>query len=210
MIKDTAKTVLCFGDSNTWGAIPASDGRFPRSIRWTGALQNLLGNEYEVISEGLCGRTLVAHSAAKPHRTGITHLHAILESHDPIDFLIIMLGTNDVKTTYNLTSEQIAAHLEETILLTKSDKLEMSTDFRTLIICPPPVIKPDGELDERMVRAPELSKKLPGLYEKVALKHRCDFLDAGKYISNGTGDGYHLDEKAHKKLAEILSQWIQK
>ncbi|MDP3962781.1 MAG: GDSL-type esterase/lipase family protein, partial [bacterium] len=108
MLKDSAKTILCYGDSNTWGAIPSAGQRYPRSVRWTGVLQNLLGDDYEVLSEGLCGRTFVASDPAKSHRIGITHLQALLETHDPIDFLIIMLGTNDVKSTYNLSPEDIA------------------------------------------------------------------------------------------------------
>ena len=109
------KTILCYGDSNTWGNVPRSEERYPKNIRWPGALQDLLGSNYEVISEGLCGRTLVAEEPTKPHRTGITHLQAIVESADPVDTTIIMLGTNDVKTTYNLTPSEIAEHLSQTI-----------------------------------------------------------------------------------------------
>lgn len=58
MIKTSAKTILCYGDSNTWGNVPSSFLRYPRDVRWPAVLQNLLGEDYEVISEGLCGRTL--------------------------------------------------------------------------------------------------------------------------------------------------------
>ena len=119
IIKDEAKTILCYGDSNTWGAIPSSDERYQRSIRWPSALQNLLGSEFEIISEGLPGRTLVAHDPNKPHRTGITHLQTFLESSEPLSLVIIMLGTNDVKGIYNLSAADIAEHLNQTIKFIK-------------------------------------------------------------------------------------------
>lgn len=211
MLKDTAKTILCYGDSNTWGYNPESDGRYVRSIRWTGALQRLLGDDYEVISEGLCGRTFVVEDPRKPHRTGITHLQALIESADPVDLIIVMLGTNDIKNTFNLLPEQIVEHLEETIKLIKDKKLEIEWTPKILIVCPPPVTTPaQGNLDERMVRGLEISKVLPALYKKVAEKESCGFLNAGDYTSFGKIDGYHLDSEGHLKLAQAINQWIQK
>jgi lysophospholipase L1-like esterase len=208
---DSAKTILCYGDSNTWGAVPNSNQRYPRSVRWTGALQNLLGDGYEVVSEGLCGRTFVAHDPTKPHRTGINHLHAILESADPIDLVIVMLGTNDVKSTYNLDPEDIAEHLDETIHLIKSKKVDLEKVPKIIVICPPPVIVPtENKLDERMVRGVELFKELPALYKEVAEKNSCGFINAGDHISSSPIDGYHLDPEAHAKLAQVLQRWIQK
>lgn len=211
MIEDTAKTILCYGDSNTWGYDPETNARFPRSIRWTGVLQRLLGNEYEVISEGLCGRTFVAEEPNKPHRVGITHLHALIESADPIYCVAIMLGTNDIKNTFNLSVEQIANHLAQTIELIRSDKLDIETISKILVVCPPPVNKPaKGDLDERMVRGLELSRLLPNSYKKVAEENSCDFLNAGDYTSFGKIDGYHLDAEGHLKLAQALYKWLQK
>jgi lysophospholipase L1-like esterase len=211
MIKDSAKTIVCYGDSNTWGTNAGSYTRLPRSIRWTGVLQNLLGDDFEVISEGLSGRTFVATNPTHPQKTGITHLQAILETHDPIDLLIIMLGTNDVKNTFNLSTEDIASHLEQTIELVNDKKTDLEKRPKILVICPPPVIPPEGgELDPRMANGPELFKKLPELFKKVAEKYNCAFLNGGDYISNGKVDGYHLDEVGNKRLAEVLAQWILK
>jgi lysophospholipase L1-like esterase len=209
MIKDSAKTILCYGDSNTWGNVPRSDERYPRSVRWPGVLQNLLGDEYEVISEGLCGRTFVAEDLKKPHRTGITHLRAILESADPIDVVVVMLGTNDVKTTYNLSPEIIAQHLEKTIELIKSSDNELEKISRIIVICPPPVIVPvTNDLDEGMVNGIELFKYLPGLYKEVSERHRCDFINAGDYVKSSSIDGYHLDAGSHLALAEVIKNQI--
>ncbi len=209
MIKDSAKVILCYGDSNTWGNVPRTDNRFPRSVRWPGALQVLLGEGYEVISEGLCGRTFVAAEPDKPHRTGITHLRAIIESADPVDLLIIMLGTNDVKSTFNLSAPDIAGHLEQTIQFIKSGKSDLEKIPKILIVCPPPVIMPsDGDLDPRMVRGIEICKGLPALYKAVAEKNDCLFIDAGDHISSSAIDGYHLDADSHMKLAEVISAAI--
>jgi lysophospholipase L1-like esterase len=204
------KTILCYGDSNTWGNAPQSVRRYSKDVRWPGALQNFLGKEYEVISEGLCGRTFVAEDPQKPHRTGITHLQMILESADPIDLVIIMLGTNDVKKTYNLTPEVIAEHLAQTIRFIRNAKdLEKVPDI--LVVCPPPVVTPETNvLDPRMTSGPEAFKVLPNLFNEVAKKYDCNFINAGDYVSSSKIDGYHLDKEAHLKLAEVIGNWVQK
>jgi lysophospholipase L1-like esterase len=209
-IGDSIRTVICYGDSNTWGNIPRSDERYPRNIRWPGALQDILGNTYDVISEGLCGRTFVALDPAKQHRTGITHLQSILETNDPIDLVIVMLGTNDVKTTYGLTAEEISQDLEETIFLIRSEKVDLEKDPKILIICPPPVIDPKTkDLDGRMVNGPEIFKSLPKYYKEVAERNDCEFINAGEYISSSDVDGYHLGKEAHLRLAEVISEKVK-
>lgn len=203
------QTILCYGDSNTWGRVPRSDKRYPRDVRWPGALQNFLGEKYEVISEGLGGRTLVAVNPEKPQKTGITHLQAILESADPIDLLIIMLGTNDVKSTYKLTPAEIAGHLLQTIEFARNVK-SLEKIPKILVICPPPVIVPEtNDLDERMLPGLEAFKVLPNLYKEVVQRHDCGFINAGDYISSSKIDGYHLDEESHLKLAKVIGEWIK-
>ncbi len=207
-MKDSAKTILCYGDSNTWGNVPKSDNRHPRSVRWPSVLQSLLGDGYEVVSEGLCGRTFVVADSAQPHKTGITHLQAILESADPIDTAIIMLGTNDMKNTYGLDAKTIALHLEQTIGLIQKGVPNLEPIPKILVICPPLVIAPDGELDSRMVRALEISKELPALFKVVTEKYGCSFLNAGEYISSSVVDGYHLDAESHIKLAQVIAKML--
>lgn len=211
MPTDSAKTILCYGDSNTWGYDPVTNDRFPRSVRWTGVLQQILGENYEVVSEGLCGRALVATDPRKPHRTGITHLQSIVESADPVDLIIIMLGTNDIKNTYNLSPEEIAGHLQQTVDLIRDPKLEIAGKPEILAVCPPPVVKPaQGELDPRMTEGLVKSVQLPALFEQVARTNGCGFIDAGRWTAFGTVDGYHLDAEGHGRLAHALAQWIQR
>lgn len=209
MIKDSAKTIVCYGDSNTWGSVPRSDDRYPHSVRWPSVMQSQLGDDFEVISEGLCGRTFVVTDPNAPQRTGITALQSILESADPIDLVIVMLGTNDVKIAYHLAPEDIAQHLLQTITFIRQlDSLDKKP--KILIICPPAVIIPEsGDLDKRMVNGPSYFEQLPKLYKTIAEKNDCGFIDASEYVSSSKIDGYHLDEKAHMKLAEVVSTWVR-
>lgn len=198
MIKDSAKTILCYGDSNTWGQIPRSQNRYERSKRWTYILQNKLGNDFEVISEGLRGRTF---------NSGSEHLSMILSTHKPIDMVIVMLGTNDLKSDYDLSPKDIAIDLEKTIKIIREKEIQ-----NIIIICPAPIIESEikavsdegKKLDEAMFRGVELSKFLSPLYEEIANKYNCDFINAGLYISSSKKDGYHLDEFAHEILADIV------
>ena len=102
------KNILCFGDSNTWGYSPADGTRYPLDIRWTGVLQKSLGADYRIIEEGLNGRTTFINEDERPLRSGSDVLQILLESHRPLDFVIIMLGTNDLKVEFNLSVEEIA------------------------------------------------------------------------------------------------------
>src|SRR5262245_24792180 len=102
------KTVLCYGDSITWGRNARDGSRFPFEQRWPGVLQARLGAEFRIIEEGLGGRTVATDSWVMPHRDGRAMLAPILESHAPLDWVIIMLGTADCATTYRLTIGDIA------------------------------------------------------------------------------------------------------
>jgi lysophospholipase L1-like esterase len=199
---DSAKTIVCYGDSNTWGRVPGA-GRYPRSIRWTGILQKLLGDQYEVVNEGVGGRTLVATDPEAPWRTGITHLKAILMNNYPVDLLTIMLGTNDIKNTYNLEVEVIAQHLKQTIDLARTEEFG-----KILVICPPEIIDADEGINERFVGCRGKLTKLSKLYQKIAQENECDFLNARDYVASSKVDGFHLDAHAHRKLAEALKDKI--
>ncbi len=103
------KTILCYGDSNTHGFNPATQGRFSLSERWTGVLMRELGSDYHVIEEGLGGRTTVWDDPIMESRNGRDYLLPCLWSHKPLDLVIIMLGTNDLKDRFSLTPFDIAA-----------------------------------------------------------------------------------------------------
>jgi lysophospholipase L1-like esterase len=203
-----AKTIVCYGDSNTWGAHAFKDERLPANKRWAGVLQDTLGEQYEVINEGLNGRTFIAEDPKKPHRTGIKQLKSILTTNKPIDIITIMLGTNDLKSTYGLSVEDIAEDLQQTIQFIKREVEEC--DPQILVICPPPVVNPvNKKLDERLEDAPRKSLLLPPLYEKVSKEFKCLYLNAGDFINLKNTDGYHLATEHHQVLGEKIAIIIQ-
>src|SRR3989338_9392879 len=168
-IKDSSKTIVCYGDSNTWGRVPKA-GRYPRSVRWTGFLQNLLGENYEVVSEGVGGRTFVVIDPENPWRAVITHLKSILRNNLSIDLMIVMLGTNDLKDKFNLEAEDIAKHLQQTIDLIKTEDIK-----NILIVCPPDFVLPESGIeDPRFICGSDKMKKLPKFYRDVADKNGCN------------------------------------
>ena len=110
------KRILCFGDSNTWGLIPGTGKRFADGVRWTSIIRNDLEQSgYEIIEEGLCGRTTIFEDPDRIGRAGDKLLPVFLESHAPLDMVIIMLGTNDCKPVYNADAETIAHGAERLI-----------------------------------------------------------------------------------------------
>ena len=100
------KTILCFGDSNTFGYVPGTGGRYAREVRWPCRMAQILGEGYEVVAEGLSGRTTVFSDYIEPYRAGIEQIVPIVQSHAP-DALVVMLGTNDTKTRYHVCAQEI-------------------------------------------------------------------------------------------------------
>ena len=102
------KTVLCYGDSNTYGYNPVNGMRYGESIRWTCRLRDLLGDGYRVIEEGCNGRTTIYDDPVDGWKNGLDYLRPCLNSHKPVDIVILMLGSNDLKDTFHLTAREIA------------------------------------------------------------------------------------------------------
>ncbi|HSL85458.1 MAG TPA: GDSL-type esterase/lipase family protein, partial [Bacteroidales bacterium] len=102
------RRILCFGDSNTWGFNAKNKERFPKEIRWTRKLLKMLGEEDEIIEEGLNGRNAVCEDQLKEGLKGLDYIHPCIMSHKPLDLVIIMLGTNDAKERYGLTPHNMA------------------------------------------------------------------------------------------------------
>ena len=107
------KTILCYGDSNTWGCIPLTGAQPPRRYgpaqRWPGVLRRELGDGFGIVEEGLNGRTTVWDDPLEPYRSGKELLVPCLLTHQPIDLVIVMLGTNDLKGRFAVGARDIAA-----------------------------------------------------------------------------------------------------
>lgn len=153
------KTILCYGDSNTWGYNPDGTGRYPKHIRWTSVLQNELGNDYDVIPEGLNGRTTVWDDPVRgEYRNGKKYLLPCLHTHKPIDLVILFLGSNDLKYRFNVNSNEIAQSIEMLAnIIEKSETGPNMSSPEILVIIPPPILTPNG-IKTSDYLAPEFEK----------------------------------------------------
>ncbi len=203
------KRILCYGDSNTWGYDPTTGRRYARDVRWTGVLQRALGEDFEIIEEGLNGRTTVLEDRIEPGRNGLTYLYPCLLSHFPLDLVVIMLGTNDLKARFNLPAGDIAEGARQLVLCVRHAAEDNgSSPPPVLLVCPPRLGKID-ENNEEFAGAGPKSRKLSGFYATVAGELGCFFLDAGQYITSSDIDGIHLDAAEHRKLGEAVATKIK-
>ena len=198
------KNILCFGDSNTWGYNPVSKERYDRDTRWTGVLQKLLGSEYYIIEEGLNGRTTVFDDPIEEGRCGKVYLEPCLISHKPLDLVVLMLGTNDLKKRFDVSADDIARGIELLI-----EKIQKSGTGRggaapAILLLAPAVIKETGEFSEMFTGGEEKSKKFARKYQAIASLHGCHFLDTAPCMAVSDVDGIHFPPEAHKTLAERL------
>ncbi len=212
------KTILCYGDSNTWGCNPENGNRFDFKTRWTMVLKNLLNKnasnddpEWWVVEEGQGGRTSCREDEVEGDKNGLRQLIPILESHKPIDIVAVMLGTNDLKLRFNPTAFDIARGVQEVAkTIKKTDTGPNYAAPKVLVICPPATRKSNVPVLENMFGdTVELSKKLPPLYRALAIECGAAFLDAGQYIESSAVDGIHLDAENHRKLAEAVAQAVR-
>jgi lysophospholipase L1-like esterase len=199
------RTVLCFGDSNTWGFDPATAERFPREIRWPGRLQSLLGPEWHVVEEGLPGRTATLESPVAVGKNGLPYLGPCLDSHAPLDVVLIALGTNDLAERYGLTATDAAracallAHVVSTSAAGIGGRAPLP-----VLLCPPRV----GETtwNEDWIGAPSKSAVLPERFRAVAEEGGFDLIDLGEATSFSDLDGIHLDADGHAAVADLVAR----
>ena len=203
------KTILCYGNSNTWGSDPEDGSRFDLHTRRPGVMRDYLGEDFFVIEEGLCGRTTVWDDPLDDGRNGRTYLLPCLETHKPIDMVILMLGTNDLKVHINATAEDIASGVEILVNIVQASQCgEREMAPRIVLVAPPRT----GKLHEfalSFAGARKKSKHFPEVFFKqVADAHGCDFLDAGSLIESSSLDGIHFDADAHQVLGRALGQMV--
>ena len=206
--------ILCYGDSNTWGYISGSDHqRYGENERWTKLLSKYLGDNYEIIEEGLNSRTLISNDTrpGKEGKNGYDYLIPCLDTHDPIDLVILMLGTNELKTAYNKTSKEIGEIFEnyfvKTILKRKS---QIKESYPKLLIVAPPLVSEEQEYcrkNSKYIGAAKKSEELNDIYKSIAQKYNCYFL-SNQGLETGI-DGVHLTLESHKELAEKLEEIIK-
>ncbi len=203
------RTVLCYGDSNTWGYDPASGTRFSPNVRWTGVLARDLGNEYHVIEEGLNGRTTRWDDPISPGRNGLTYLEPCLESHHPLDMVLIMLGTNDLKQRFNLSASDIAESAGDLAGIAKRVARNADGQPPRLLLIAPPAITTLTDLDEMFAGAEPKSRLFSRYYRLAAGWHDVSFFDAGSVIESSSLDGIHFEADAHRVLGQALADEVR-
>jgi lysophospholipase L1-like esterase len=217
------KTVLCFGDSNTHGAMPidfvlldapfiACNYRYDKADRWTGIMEKELGQGYLVIEEGLNGRTTVWDDPVEGiHKNGSRYLPACLESHGPLDLVIIMLGTNDLKSRFCVNAFEIAMGIGVLVnIAQQSGSGPHGNAPQVLIMCPPPLGRLTHLSDIFNESSVRNSKNLASQYAKIAKLYKCHFLDTSGIIKTSDADGVHYEKDELAKLGKKAAQAVKK
>lgn len=204
------RSILCYGDSNTYGYVPVQKTRYEKQVRWPGKMESMLGCGYQVVEEGLCGRTLIYDCPGMPEAfNGQFFLETCLYTHSPIDLIIIMLGTNDLGCVPNPNPLDLSFGIEQMICTIK--KKLMSIEWyqvpEILIVSPPALgdtasLQPQGTDNNNL--AAEVCNQLPEEFKKVADYYGCHFLKASDFAIVSNGDGVHLDEEGHSLLAKAM------
>jgi lysophospholipase L1-like esterase len=203
------KTVLCYGDSNTWGYDPSTQARYPRDVRWPGVLRRELGEGYLVIEEGLNGRTTVWDDPIEGYKNGKSYLIPCLETHKPIDLVIILLGTNDLKVRFSVSAFDIANGAGVLVdIVQKSAAGPGDAAPQVLLLAPPPVARLSG-FAEMFEGAEGKSHKFAEHYARVAQERGCAFLNTGQVIESSDLDGIHLEASEQAKLGRSVAAKVR-
>lgn len=207
------KRVVCYGDSNTWGYCSLNGQRYEDDVRWTQRLAALLGEPYQVVEEGLCGRTTVFEDPLNEGLSGLMPLASILLSHSPLDLLVVMLGTNDCKERFSANAQNIADGLLR--LVNKARTIAAWRDVPRILIVAPIV------MDHRMEQVPCIcdemgrdsvakSEQLPEKMLEVAQKTGCAFMDSNPHVKPGPVDYMHFDIESNERFARALAAEVRR
>ena len=207
------KRILCFGDSNTYGTNPAG-GRHDENTRWPMRLEQLLGEGYTVIEEGFGGRTCAFDDPVEGGlKSGANYLPPCLMSHNPLDLVIIMLGTNDAKIRFQMTARTIAeAQMQLVRLCRIYGAGPDGNPPKVLLVAPPPI--GENVMDTLFAdifgrHALAVSKGFAAETQRISRLMRCEFLNAGEYVSASRIDAVHLTADMHLRLAEALAEKVR-
>lgn len=214
------KKILIYGDSNTHGFRVDNGLRFDQKTRWTGVCQNLLGEEYEILEEGLNGRTTCHDDYGMEFRNGLTYIEPCIRTHLPLDMVCVMLGSNDLKTCFvgsaepadaaTIIAENAARVLDKARWVVNSKYPDAKCKY--VLISPPEVgaellIGPFS-FDFNGVKTIETSKFFASAFAAQAASKDFLFFDAAKFAKPGLIDGLHLDAENHGKLGKAFVEWV--
>jgi lysophospholipase L1-like esterase len=198
-------TVLCFGDSNTYGSIPGElGGRHGPDIRWPGVLARELGDGWRVIEEGLPGRTTVFDDPLVPYRRGADYLPPCLASHAPLDAVVIFLGTNDLKTRMAAGAFDIAAGVGALVQTTLASGSGAGGEPPRVLLLGLPRLGP--QLPPDFAGAMEKAAELPRYLAEQAAWLGVEWLDLSEVTAYSALDGFHLDLEGHAAIGEAVAR----
>lgn len=209
-----SRTIMCFGDSNTYGAIPtlARTGRhrFAPDRRWPGIMRRQLGGGWDVIEEGQGGRTTVHDDPIEGiHKNGLKALPVCLETHMPLDLVILMLGINDLKHRFSVTANDVADSVEVLARIAqRSEAGHAGAPPAVLVVAPPPILEVDW-FGQMFLGGAAKSLHFAGLFRDAAKRAGAAFFNAGDFVESSTIDGIHLDSDAHRVLGVELAKAVQ-
>ncbi|WP_337270998.1 SGNH/GDSL hydrolase family protein [Oryzifoliimicrobium ureilyticus] len=201
------KTILCYGDSLTWGYDAVTIGRHPFEDRWPSVLQEALTGEARVIAEGLNGRTTAFDDhLADCDRNGARVLPTILQTHAPVDLVILLLGTNDMKPVVCGSAFAACQGIARLVRLIRSHAWPFDFDVPDILIVSPPAIcaTANAAFAAAFPGGIEESRKLPTLYRDLADELGCGFFDANSVAKTTPIDGIHLDAANTRALGQGL------
>jgi lysophospholipase L1-like esterase len=199
------RAVLCFGDSNTWGYDAATEGRLQWSERWPGVLQRLMGDGVRIIEEGLNGRSTMFDRPEQPYRDGNASLPMLLETHAPIDDVVVALGINDLFVP-GITPRWSARGIESILITIEQSRCGPGGAApRVLVIAPPPL----GTLPEHWAMdapgATEASRELPAAFRYVCDPRGVPVLDLTGLVEPDPIDGEHFTVQGHAAIAAAVA-----
>jgi lysophospholipase L1-like esterase len=203
------KTVLCYGDSNTWGylATGATDGeRLGRWERWPGILQRELGDGVHVVEEGLNGRTTVFDVPEDPNRNGLAFLPVALETHAPVDVLLLFLGVNDMFLPYRITAWRVAHAVGALVDSARRSEWGPAGGPPAVIVMAPPPFGSLGEDEPWSPHGVEESRRFGAEFKRMATEHECDLVDLDGTAAFATPDGIHFDADGHRDIGRLMAE----
>ncbi len=207
----SAKRILIYGDSYTFGKIPDGN-RYDSATRYTGVTQSYLGSDYEIIEEGLRGRTISGENGYVPHRDGLKQFDGIIGSHFPLDLVIIFLGVNDTNSTHKSTPEEIVSPLIKYIRGVSWWAKHLGFEKPRIALVIPPTI--DEVASSKVLKndfngSGEKILAMQKLIKQLADDNKVLTFDASKVVTVSQVDGIHLDAENNRLLGKALAQFIK-
>ena len=200
------RRILCFGDSNTYGYAP--DGqRYEADSIWPGIMGKLLGDRFEVIADGKNGRTIAFDDPYIEGCNGMLDIEASLEANAPLDLVVLMLGTNDLKKYFDATPAQIAQNLK-----TMCELIQQKTDAKILIASPMLLgdeIEFSPTLSLEFGRAQiDYSFDFAPQFSKVAQEVGAGFIDLAVVAVSSGADCLHLMPEEHQQIGAAMKDKV--